>query len=142
MTWVSIYNNRRYPSFNQIVGGLLLEVMKQIELAMGNMEQHLVLEAKANLKETWEGIFNMADVKDRDKKLDDLEELEDPNHPWITFIIYICQIQSFVLPEINLAYHTRDITKVETLGPFEVVLSKIVEDNQFKRKDIEKYNCM
>ena len=46
-----------------------MEVTKQIELAMANMDQLLVLEAEANLKETWEDLFSLADVQDRDKIL-------------------------------------------------------------------------
>ena len=83
---------------------------------MGNIDQQLVLEAKANLKKTWEDLFNLTDIQDKDKEL--LDELEDSCHPVTTLLLYICQIQSFILPEINRAIITQDQTKVNTLGPF------------------------
>ena len=56
-------------------------------------------------------------------------------------ILYICQIQSFILPEINLATQTNDLTKLETLGPFDCALDEIIEEAQTNRSDIEKYDC-
>ena len=79
--------------------------MRQIDLTMPNMDQLLVLEAKANLKETWEDLFSLADVQDRDKELT-LDELEDPNHPVTVLCLYICQMQCFVLQEITRANQT------------------------------------
>ena len=68
-TWHEHHNDYCNPSFNQIVEGLLEEVMRQIELDMANMNQLLVSEAKANLKKTWEDLFSLADVEDRDEEL-------------------------------------------------------------------------
>ena len=50
-----------------MVDGLLSEVMRQIELAMPELNQLVVLEAKANLQKTWEDLFSLADIQDRDK---------------------------------------------------------------------------
>ena len=87
---------------------------------MANMDQHIVSEAKANLKETWEDLFSLVDAHDGDKNLD--EELKDPNHPVTILCLYICQIQSFVLREINRANQSYDPTKLKTLGPFDSAL--------------------
>ena len=68
LTWHSDHNCHN-PTLNEIFYGLLVEVTRQIELGMANMDKFLVLEAKANLKETWEDLFSLADVQDRDKIL-------------------------------------------------------------------------
>ena len=68
-------------------------------------------------------------------------ELEDPNHPVPIHILFICQMQSFVFPEINRAIQTRDKTKLETLGPFDCALDHIIYGAQRKRSDFEKYDC-
>ena len=67
MIWNVVYNNRRGPSFIQIVEGLLLEVARQTESTMGNMDQLLILEAKANLKKTWEYLFSLVDIPNKDQ---------------------------------------------------------------------------
>ena len=36
---------------------------------MANTNQLLVFEAKANHKKTWEELFSLIDIQDRDKKL-------------------------------------------------------------------------
>ena len=105
-----------------------MEVTRQTDLSMGNMDQLMVLEAKANLKKTWEDLLSQADVPniyDRDKRLKQ-RDFYDPNHPVTILILYICQIQCFVLPEINRAIQTQDESKVETLGPFDYALSKTI----------------
>ena len=79
--------------------------MIQIEQAMGNMDQHIILEAKANLKEAWEDLFSLVDVQDRDKEL--RHEINTHWHPVTIFILYVCQIQSLVLPEINRAIYEK-----------------------------------
>ena len=107
---------------------------------MANMNQILILEAKANLKEAWEDLISLADVPDKDKQLT-RNELDDPNHPVTALILYICQMQCFVLPEINRAIQTQDQTKVKTLGPFDWALDRIIGGAQRRRTDIEKYDC-
>ena len=68
-TWKRYHNNRREPNFNQIVEGLHKEVMQKIELVMSSMNQLVVLEAKANLKKTWDDLFSLVEFSHRDKEL-------------------------------------------------------------------------
>ena len=138
-TWLKYFYDMSH-SFQQIVEGLLSEVMRQIELIMININQFLVLEAKANLKETWDDLFSLVDVQDRYRELT-CDELKDPNHPVSFLLLYICQIQSFIIPEINRATKINDQTTVKTLGPFELALSITVGSAQSHRSDLEKYDC-
>ena len=66
--WVRKHNNGRLPSVNQIEKGLVAEAIVQIQLAMGKIsQQQTILDAKANIKKTWEELLTEARVPDRDK---------------------------------------------------------------------------
>ena len=55
---------------NQIEKGLVAEAIVQIQLAMGKIsQQQTILDAKANIKKTWEELLSEARVPDRDKVL-------------------------------------------------------------------------
>ena len=59
------------PSLNQIERGLVAEAMVQIQEAMGHIgNQQTILEAKANIKKTWEELLSEANIQDRDKELE------------------------------------------------------------------------
>ena len=56
---------------NQIERGLVAEAMVQIQEAMGHIgNQQSILEAKANIKKTWEELLSEAKVQDRDRELE------------------------------------------------------------------------
>ena len=58
------------PSWKQIKEGLGKEAEEQIKLAMGDVhQQHLVVEAMANMKETWTKLLDLAEVKDENAPL-------------------------------------------------------------------------
>ena len=68
--WRNKHNNHCYPSVNQIEKGLVAEAIVQIQLAMGKIsQQQTILDAKANIKKTWEELLTKARVPDRDKVL-------------------------------------------------------------------------
>ena len=63
--------------------------MVQLTLVMGDMkDQKAALEARDNIKETWQEMINLAKVEDRDEKLE-LDELRDPTSPVTALILYI-----------------------------------------------------
>ena len=62
-------------------------MMNQIEFAMGNMNHLFVLVAKANLKETWEELFTLFDVEDREKEM---KHIPKPSDSVTIFILHIC----------------------------------------------------
>ena len=58
------------PSLNQIESGLVDEAMVQLKLAMGFVnDQRVVIDAQANIKETWEDLLGEAEIDDRDSPL-------------------------------------------------------------------------
>ena len=66
----------------------MAEAIVQIQQALGKIcQQQTILEAKANIKKTWEELFSEARVFDRDKEL--IQEIEDPYHPVTIVCLYI-----------------------------------------------------
>ena len=124
--------------------------------------QKTVLEAKANIKKTWEELLSEANVQDRDQELDygfEKDEngevvlengnlkpigLCDPYNPVTIVCLYIYQFQSFAYAELNRASRYKIDLKVKTLGPWAAALAKIIGGAQMSRsnpKDIQKYDC-
>ena len=69
-TWWTDFNEKRYPSLNQIEKGLIDEAIYQIELAMGGInKQKLIIEAKNNIAQTWHELLSLANIFDRDEEL-------------------------------------------------------------------------
>ena len=69
-TWRKQHNNGKMSSLNQISAGLKEEAMVQLELAMGKVkDQKAVVEAKINIKQTWQNLISEAQVPDLDKSL-------------------------------------------------------------------------
>lgn len=69
-TWMKLHNNGKYPSLNQISAGLQEEAMVQLELAMGKVKDlKAVVEAKINIKQTWQDLISEAQVPDLEKSL-------------------------------------------------------------------------
>ena len=128
---------------NQIEKGLVAEAIVQIQLSMGKIsQQQTILDAKANIKKTWEELLSEARVPDRDKELG-YDELRDPYHPVTIVCLFIYQFQSFAFSELNRACRFKDETKVPTLGPWAFALGDIIYGAQENRKgaDLLKYNC-
>ena len=94
-------------------------------------QQQTILDAKANIKKTWEELLTEAKVPDRDEELDPWgKELSDPYHPVTIVCLFIYQFQSFAFSELNRACRFKDQTKVPTLGPWAKALGNIINAAQ------------
>ena len=106
--WQWNHNNFLNPTLNQIERGLVAEAIVQIQLAMGKISnQQDIIDAKANIKKTWEELLSEARVPDRDKILD-INELYNPYHPVTMVCLFIYQFQSFAFSELNRACRFKD----------------------------------
>ena len=123
------------PSLNQISDGLIAEAMFQLKLAMGNVkDQKNVLQAQANIKQTWEDLLDEAKIEDRDAVLETHDAkrkpikggLWDPTSPVATVCLYIYQIENFCYKELNRSSRFKDETKVATLGPWAAAMAEII----------------
>ena len=66
----------------------MAEALTQIKLAMGKVsKQQTILDAKANIKKTWEELFGEAKITNREKIL--LTELSNPYHPVTILCLFI-----------------------------------------------------
>lgn len=144
-TWWTDFNDKRYPSLNQIEKGLTDEAIYQTELAMGGInKQKLIIEAKNNIAQTWHELLSLANIYDRDEELTfDMKKgtgLVNPYHPVTTLCIFIYQMENYAYHELNRACRQQDRSKVATLGPWALTLGTIVYKSQSNRVDLEVYD--
>ena len=132
-SWKKQFNKGKMPSLNQIQNGLIAEAMVQLQLSMGNVKDQLAaLEAKENIKETWEDLMKKAKINDRDDPLVwsiwKPLGLSDPTYPVVALCNFIYQMENFVYKELNRASRFKDTSKIETLGPFAAAMGPIIEN--------------
>lgn len=70
--------------------------------------------------------------------LDTVPKTSDPDHKDVKTCLFIYSMESFLYKRINQISREKDISSIETLGPFAVVLGRIIE--QAQRNRIDKIN--
>lgn len=60
---------------------------------------------------------------------------DEPEHPHVKTIIFVYSLESFLFSEINRSSREKDVGAVDTLGPFAVAISNIIENLEAKRLD-------
>ena len=92
---MKMYNNKLYPSMNQIQGGLKLGAKTYFENeTKGITDEDKVKEGWENLEKTWDFIFSQARIEDRDSPLFERygygpSGLSNPTDPATTICLYI-----------------------------------------------------
>ena len=59
--------------------------------------------------------------------------LFDPDHPVTQTLIYIHSMETFIYKDLKKASLNKDITKVKTLGPYALVMGRILNRSLFKK---------
>jgi hypothetical protein len=62
-------------------------------------------------------------------KIDDFNQVlnvDDPNHKDVKTILFIYTLECFLYKRINKASRDMDASSIETLGPFTVALTRII----------------
>ena len=79
-------------------------------------------------KAAWQVFFKVSgfDKKNGIDEEVDQTTLSDPSDPITSVLIYMYSMDTFIPIELNKASRMKDLTKVETLGPFAAVLNHIV----------------
>ena len=54
--------------------------------------------------------------------------LHDPSHPVTQTLIYIHSMETFIYKDLKQASLNKDIRKVKTLGPYALVIAKILNE--------------
>lgn len=60
---------------------------------------------------------------------------DDPEHPHVKAILFVYSLESFLFNEINKSSREKDTSVINTLGPFAVTISEIIENLESKRLD-------
>jgi hypothetical protein len=59
----------------------------------------------------------------------------DPEHEDVKAILFLYSLESFLYPRLNKISIEKDLSSIETLGPFAVALTRIIDRVQRLRKD-------
>lgn len=70
------------------------------------------------------------------KNFKEVPNAEDPEHPHIKTALYIYSLDSFLFRRINSGSRAKDFSVVKTLGPYAVLITRII--NNIERKRIDK----
>ena len=54
----------------------------------------------------------------------------DPEHPDVKAILFIYTMESFLFKKLNRASREKDASVIKTLGPFAVVISRVIDSVQ------------
>ena len=113
-------------TWKTIITGVITEHIKVIEMQSdgGEIENdhvHLL----------WHAFLRAAGVLDLDK----VPKLKDPEHADVKAILVMYSLESFLFSRINQSSREQDTSAVETLGPFAVALTTIINKIESKRQD-------
>ena len=75
-----------------------------------------------NIELVWLTYFKVAKIVD----LKEVPVTSDPNHPHVRAAMYLYSIESFIYKRINKISRDKDTSSIMTLGPFAVVLTRII----------------
>ena len=81
------------------------------------------------IKALWYTFISAAGIKD----LDAVPETEDPEHIDVKTALFIYSLNSFIFTRINEGSRNKDPDVVKTLGPYAVLLTRIIDKIQPKR---------
>ena len=84
-----------------------------------------------HVKLIWITFLKAAGVNDFDR----VPNTSDPEHPDVKAILFMYSLDSFLFDRLNQSSRDQDSSVVETLGPFAVALTKIINRVERNRKD-------
>jgi hypothetical protein len=83
-------------------------------------------------EKTWVAIMKLADLHGSNNQVNEYV-LSNSENVVTKTIVYIYTMESFVYRELNKAARNYDLSKVDTLGPFAVLLTQIIYSCEEKR---------
>ena len=86
-----------------------------------------------NVELLWVTFFKVAGIQDSDLKK--MPVFDQPEHPHVKAIIFVYSLESFLFSEINRSSREKDTRVIDTLGPFAVAISNVIEKLEAKRED-------
>lgn len=79
----------------------------------------------------WHTFLQVANIDD----LSEVPVVSDPDHAHVKAILFMYSMESFLYKRINKISRDKDTSSIETLGPFAVALTRIIDQAQRKRVD-------
>ena len=79
----------------------------------------------------WLSFLKVCGIRD----LRRIPQIEDPEHPHVKTIIFLYTMESFVFVRLNQISRQKDPSCIETLGPYAVALTKVINTIEQKRTD-------
>ena len=77
------------------------------------------------VKILWTTFFMVAGINGKD--LNEVPNYIDPEHPHVKAILFVYSLESFLFTIINKSSREKDTSVINTLGPFAVAISNIIE---------------
>ena len=108
-------------TWKKLMDGIILEHKRFIR---SNRSYHRMNDHNINL--LWVTFFKVAGIQDSDLKK--VPVCDEPEHPHVKTIIFVYSLESFLFSEINRSSREKDVGAVDTLGPFAVAISNIIEN--------------
>ena len=72
------------------------------------------------------------------KDFDEILETEDPEHTHVKSALFIYSLNSFLFDRINKGSRQKNMSIVKNLGPYAVLLTRIIDNVGTRRTDQEK----
>lgn len=138
LQWLSENYKKKYGlrkwSWATIINGVIQENLK----VLGEMNGAKTPEGVYQVKLIWRSFANVAGIED----LKVVPVTDDPQHKHVKAILFMYSLESFLFKRINQSSRDQDLDAIETLGPYAVALSKVINQVESKRKSIEgKFVC-
>lgn len=138
MNWLE-KNSYRNPSKRQVLEGILLEVRNQFTSMKHAETETLRREVMQSRITAFEALFQLTGLSagDLDDELQP-EALHDPKDNTTAAFLLIYSLETFLPEAVNKATREKDVRRVDSLGPFVLVLRSIVNGAQEERTDDQK----
>jgi hypothetical protein len=103
-----------------------MEARQQLKETSGCPEgSKLLQEAMDNICETWQSIADLITDLDKDAPLT-TKILKDPSHPVPKLLLQLYSYECYLYKTLNNALRFGDLSKVDSLGPYDRVMNVIV----------------
>lgn len=111
-----------------IVDGIVLENISELE---SNYQIHLKIES-SKIRLLWYTFLDIAGIKN----LDTVPNTKDFDMPDVKTAMYMYSMESFLYKRINKVSVDRYTPSIKNLGPFSVLISRLIEKSHRKKQSL------
>jgi hypothetical protein len=87
----------------------------------------------------WHTFLKVSGIEDLSK----VPVISDPDHPHVKAIVFVYSMESFLFVRLNQISRQKDPSAIETLGPYSVALTFVINSIEQKRTDkiVGQFTC-